>query len=113
MNKLLPRENKIYKDIENFNEHEINICVAYEFTIRNKEVIELIKNFLNLHLENLLSNGDYKPIVSTDIFRDKTSRYYNIYAIQLMDKKCISVLNLFLDYLGIARDGCFSVLANK
>ena len=53
MNKLLPRENKIYKDIENFNEHEINICVAYEFTIRNKEVIELIKNFLNLHLENL------------------------------------------------------------
>ena len=98
MNKLLPRENKIYKDIENFNEHEINICVAYEFTIRNKEVIELIKNFLNLHLENLLSNGDYKPIVSTDIFRDKTSRYYNIYAIQLMDKKCISVLNLFLDY---------------
>ena len=47
MNKLLPRENKIYKDIENFNEHEINICVAYEFTIRNKEVIELIKNFIS------------------------------------------------------------------
>lgn len=98
MNKLLPRENTIYKDIENFNEHEINICIAYEFTIRNQEVIELIKNFLNLHLENLLSNCDYKPILSTDIFRDKTSRYYNIYAIQLMDKKYISVLNLFLDY---------------
>ncbi|MDD4329027.1 MAG: hypothetical protein PHD79_03670 [Aliarcobacter sp.] len=98
MNKSLPRENTVYKDIENFNEHEINICVAYEFTIRNQEVIELIKKFLNLHSENLLSYCDYKPILSTDIFRDKTSRYYNIHAIQLMDKKCISVLNLFLDY---------------
>ena len=25
----------------------------------------------------------------------------------------MSGVNLFLDYLGIARDGCFSVLANK
>ncbi len=43
MNELPKRDDKIYKEIEEFKDYELTYCVAYEMAIRNDEVKGLLK----------------------------------------------------------------------
>lgn len=48
---MIPRNHPQYVDIENFEDHELTICIAYEMAIRSPEVIKIINK--NLHKNTL------------------------------------------------------------
>lgn len=60
----LARDNKNYKEIENFEQYELTTCIAYEMAIRNSIVddklkkLELLTEFENEHLYLELEESD-------------------------------------------------------
>ena len=53
--KILPRNHKQYKEIENFKTYELTPCIAYEMAIRNQDVKDLLKKYdkiLSMMLED-------------------------------------------------------------
>ncbi|KLE08980.1 hypothetical protein AB0W27_08285 [Aliarcobacter butzleri] len=119
MDKLPQRDDLIYKEIEKFQDYELNNCIAYEMCIRNKEFknllndVELIrKNYFKvakMYAEtktakyNLKTSEDVINIVKDKIddfmefrknkIRDKLSEIYKKFGLALFDTTNNSVLD--------------------
>jgi len=87
MQNLPNRNDKIYKEIESFEDYELINCIAYEMMIRNSKVQKLIEDFskckvLNsvdfLNIEKELKEKYFFPFSSRSIYDEDDNFEYSV-----------------------------------
>ena len=86
----LNRSDKQYTDIEKFKKYELTYCIAYEMAIRNDEVINSVKSFVNNYID--YDRFLKEAIYDSDLFKkcdDDSQKLMNFF---------LNPFNLYLDY---------------
>jgi len=86
----LNRSDKQYTNIEKFKKYELTYCIAYEMAIRNDEVINSVKSFVNNYID--YDRFLKEAIYDSDLFKkcdDDSQKLMNFF---------LNPFNLYLDY---------------